>query len=309
MTRRDFLAATAAVAAAPVAAASAPMIPVIDTHQHLWDLRKFRLSWLKPGTPLHGNFTPTEYAEATAGLGVVKAVYMEVGMDADQQQAEADYLIELCEGKKTPTCAAVVAGSPVADTFPKYVGQFKGHKYIKGIRHMLHTPDAPAGFGLNPAFVKGVQLLGELGLSFDLCVRPGELPDHAKLVKQCPGTRFILDHCGNPQAKFTPAQFDDWKRGIAGVAALPNVVCKVSGFIANGWERGKWTADDIAPVINTTLDTFGPDRVMFGGDWPVVLGGATYSEWLTALRQVVKSRPEADQRKLFHDNAVKQYAV
>lgn len=312
MTRRDFLASAAVAAAAPLAAAKdPPMIPAIDTHQHLWDLTKFKLSWLKPGSgpPFEASFTPTEYAEATAGLNVVKAVYMEVDVIPEQQQAEADYLTELCAGGKTPTVAAVVSGRPASDAFEKYATQFKGSKYIKGVRQVLHVDSTPPGYCLQPAFLKGVRLLGELGLSYDMCVRAAELPNYAKLAAECPGTRFILDHCGNPSAKFTPAQFDQWKTDLALVAARPNVVCKVSGFLANGYERGKWTAEQIAPVIDHVQETFGPDRVMFGGDWPVVLAAGTYKEWLTALRQVIARRPEADQKKLLHDNAAKFYGI
>ena len=121
------------------------MLPVVDTHQHLWNLDEFKLAWFDPKTPegkiLGHNFTPKEYAEATKGLNVVKAVYMEVDVVPEQQQKEADYIIELCESGKTPTCAAVVSGRPNSDGFEKYAKQFKGHKYVKGIRQVLHVKD------------------------------------------------------------------------------------------------------------------------------------------------------------------------
>ncbi|QEL16012.1 amidohydrolase family protein [Limnoglobus roseus] len=311
MNRRDFLAAGAAVAVLPTlsSAKDAAMLPVVDTHQHLWDLTKFKLGWLKPGSVYDASFTPKEYAEATAGLNVVKAVYMEVDVVPEQQQAEADYLVELCQSGKTPTCAAVVSGRPNSDGFAKYAGQFKGSKYVKGIRQVLHVDSTPPGYCLDPKFVKGIQLLGDLGLSYDLCVRAADIPNFVKLVEQCPNTRFILDHCGNPGAKFTAAEADAWKKNTAALAAKKNVVCKVSGFLANGWEKGKWTAADLAPVVNHITETFGWDRVMFGGDWPVVLAAGRYADWLTALRQIIKDKPEADQKKLLHDNAVAFYGL
>jgi L-fuconolactonase len=157
--------------------------------------------------------------------------------------------------------------------------------------------------------VKGVQWLGELGLSFDLVVRPMELPDFAKLIKQCPGTRFILDHCGNPNAKFTPADTAKWKAGLAAVAENANVVCKVSGIAVNGFEKGKWGANELAPYVNATLDTFGPDRVRFGGDWPVLVGVGSFADWLTALKQIVSNRSAAEQDKLFRKNAATFYGL
>lgn len=311
MNRREFMVASAAMtASASLVAKERPaMLPVIDTHQHLWDLSKFKLAWLTPGSVFDANFTPKEYAEATEGLNVVKAVYMEVDVVPEQQQAEADYLVSLCESGKTPTCAAVVSGRPNSEGFAKYVKPFQGHKYIKGIRQVLHVESTPPGYCLDPKFVKGIQLLGELGLSYDLCVRAPELPDFTKLVAQCPGTRFILDHCGNPRKDFTREQLATWRNDLGALASHKNIVCKVSGFLANGWQPGKWTPEEIAPVVNHTIEAFGWDRVMFGGDWPVVLAAGTYKDWLTALRTIIKDRPEADQRKLLHDNAAKFYGI
>jgi L-fuconolactonase len=290
------------------------MTPIVDTHQHLWDLTKFKLAWFDPDTPagkiLGHSFTPKEYAEATKGLNVVKAVYMEVDVVPEQQQKEADYLIELCESKATPTCAAVLSGRPNAEGFAAYAKQFKGSKYVKGIRQVLHVKETPAGYCLDPKFVKGIQQLGELGLSFDLCVRPAELPDFAKLIDQCPSTRFILDHCGNASITHAPAERDKWKKDMTDNAKRKNLVGKVSGFIATAPTRGRWTLDDLAPVVNHTLDVFGPDRVMFGGDWPVcLLGVEKYADWATALATIVRDRPEEQQKKLFHDNAVKFYGL
>ena len=311
MNRREFIAAaaTATVAASAFSREAPAMIPVIDTHQHLWDLSKFKLGWLKKGEPLDASYTPTEYAAATDGLNVVKAVYMEVDVVEEQQQQEADFIIALCESKKTPTCAAVVSGRPNSDGFAKYATAFKGSKYVKGIRQVLHVPTTPAEYYLDAKFAKGIQLLGDLGLSYDLCLRPAELPDAAKLVDQCPGTRFILDHCGNPRFDFTPAQWDAWRSNMAALAKRKNVVSKVSGFIANGYPKGKWTANDIAPAVNGTIEAFGIDRVMFGGDWPVCTLAGSYKDWLTGLKQVIANRPAAEQKKLLHDNAEKFYGL
>src|SRR5438309_11758553 len=143
-------------------------------------------------------------------------------------------------------------------------------------------------------------------MSFDICVRPGELLDAAKLIDACPDTRFILDHCGN--ASVRAGDLSVWRADIDRLARRPNLVCKVSGIVASA-APGPWTADDLAPIINHVLDTFGPDRVMFGGDWPVCTMAATYRQWVEALRSIVANRPEVDRRKLFHDNAAAFYGV
>jgi predicted TIM-barrel fold metal-dependent hydrolase len=282
------------------------MIPIIDTHQHLWDLTLFRLPWHKDNPRLARSFVTADYLAATAGLNVVKSVYMEVDVDPEQQPAEADHVIAICQRGDTPMVAAVISGRPAQSGFAGYITRYKASPYIKGVRQVLHGADTPPGYCLDDRFVRGIRLLGSLGLSFDLCMRSAELRDAAKLIDACPETRFILDHCGN--ASVRAKDLAPWRADIEAIARRKNVVCKVSGIVASA-APGPWTADDLAPIINHVLDTLGPDRVMFGGDWPVCTLAATYREWVEALRSIVRARNEADQRKLFHDNAAAFYGL
>ena len=307
MNRREFLAASAAAATTAALAEEQPaMLPIVDTHQHLWDLTKFKLPWLKPDSPFAKSHNPEDYAKATDGLNVVKSVYMEVDVAPEQQQAEADYIIGLCKGGKTPMVAGVLSGRPNEEGFKKYASQFRDSPYVKGIRRVLHGDETPAGHCLSKEFVAGIRLLGELGLSYDLCMRSAELNDGTKLIDACPGTRFILDHCGNEDVK--KADHSQWKKDIAEMAKRKNVVGKISGIVASAKPK-EWKPDDLAPVINHTLEVFGPDRGMFGGDWPVCTMTATYKQWVEALKQIVKVRKEEEQKKLFHDNAVAFYRL
>ena len=311
MNRRDFLATSAATLATlsvSEAKDTPKMIPIIDTHQHLWDLSKVKLNWMKEGAPLAHSFTPKEYAAAIEGSNVVKSVYMEVDVIDTYQQVEADYLIDLIQSGKTPTVAAVLGGHPASEGFKKYVTQFKGSKIIKGIRQVIHEDGTPAGYCLKKEFIAGVRYLGEIGLSFDLCMRPGELSDAAKLIDECPGTRFILDHCGNGKIKGTDEERKQWKKDMSTLGEKKNLVGKVSGIIAQ-CEKGKCKPEDLAPIPNHTIEVFGWDRVMFGGDWPVCTLGATYKEWVATLKEIVKDRKEEEQKKLFHDNAAKVYGI
>lgn len=285
-------------------------MPIIDTHQHLWDTTKFRLPWHQgeETKPLQRSFVMSDYLEATKGLNVVKTVYMEVDVSPEQQVAEADYVIDLCQRGDNPMKAAVVSGRPGTPSFEPYVRKLAQSKYIKGIRQVLHGETDPPGFCLQPKFVESIQLLGELGLSFDLCLRSGEVLDAVKLVDQCPKTRFVIDHCGNMSvtSKDEAARVL-WLKGMREMAARKNTVCKVSGIIVTA--NPNWKPDDLAPNINDTINTFGDDRVMFAGDWPVCTLKATFAQWVNALKQVVKDRPVAFQKKLFHDNAAKFYGI
>jgi predicted TIM-barrel fold metal-dependent hydrolase len=311
MNRREFVvrsaaAALSALGASARAADPAEPIPLIDTHQHLWDLKKFKLPWIEKGGHLDRSFVLDDYLKAVAGLNVARTVYMEVDVEPSQQPAEVEYVLDLCRRADSPMAAAVVSGRPASDGFAKYATPFRDSAYIKGVRQVLHGDGTKAGYCLQKEFIRGVRLLGDLGKSFDICIRPGELADAAKLIDECPGTRFILDHCGNGDVR--SKDLTAWKKGMAEVAKRKEVVCKVSGIVVNA-EPGKWGPDDLAPVINHTLEVFGPDRVMFGGDWPVCTKAATFKQWVEALRAIVKERKAEEQRKLFHDNAVRFYGL
>jgi predicted TIM-barrel fold metal-dependent hydrolase len=307
VNRRGFLSPPRLAFVIPAEETTA-MLPIVDTHQHLWDLNRFHLPWVKGRPPLARSFVPDDYRLATVGVNVVKSVYMEVDLDPLQRQQEADYAIELCQSGKTAMVAAVVCGEPGSDGFADFARQFKGSKYVKGLRRVLHVPETPPGRCLSAEFVRDVRLLGEIGVSFDLCMRAAELPDADRLIAACPDTRFILDHCGNAEVHKVGAERDQWRKDMETIARRPNLVGKVSGIVASA-KPGQWGANDLAPIVNHTLDVFGPDRVMFGGDWPVCTLAATYGQWIDALKAIVHNRSEEAQRKLFHDNAVRFYGL
>lgn len=322
MNRRTFIRQTAAATMATglldsVNAAESKSPLIIDTHQHLWDLTKQKLPWLS-GVPavLNQSYRTEEYRAATEGLNI-RAVYMEVDVAPEQHVAEAELVLDLARSGKNPTIAAVIGGRVASPGFADYVKQFKGNPLVKGVRQVLHVPEAPSGYCLQENFVRSVRLLGEQGMSFALCMRPTDLTDGAKLVAQCPGTRFVLDHCGNPDLKCFRAPrageekakhtADEWKRSIEAFAKQSNVIGKISGIVASLPKGGD--ASDLAPAVNHCLDAFGPDRVVFGGDWPVCLLGAPLKRWVEFLSQIIASRPAAEQKKLWSANALNHYSL
>ena len=321
ITRRQFVASSAAILA-PTVVSPLPLIagkkkltdqsiPICDTHLHLWDLDKFKLPWLTGDAVqrINRSFVMKDYLEASGGHNVQRAVYMEVNVHPDHQVGEAKYVIDLCKRDDNPMQGAVIGGSPQSRDFKAYIERFADNSYIKGVRTVLHDPDRPIGMCLESQFVENVQLLGKLGKRFDLCMRPDELLDGAKLVDRCPDTKFVLDHCGNLSVQNTDADLRaKWEKGIRELAQRPNVMCKISGIIVTA-DRDNWTADDLAPNMNFCMDTFGEDRVMFAGDWPVCTLTAPFGDWTGALKTIVKERPIGFQKKLFHDNAVKFYEL
>ena len=293
------------------------MIPIIDTHQHLWDLSRFRLPWLDEVEPLNRSFLPADYAAAAEGCGVERTVYMEVDVAPEQIAAEVDHVGRQCADPADPMAAAVVSGRPADPGFGDWVGRLRDEPHVRGVRRILHA-DAPPGTCLQDSFVDGVRRLGDAGLSFDLCMRPGELADAVTLAERCPGTLLILDHCGNadPNIVAGAARPEEgpfghtagqWRDGISALGQRPNVVCKISGIVARVTEG--WSADLLAPTVDHCLDAFPPDRVVFGGDWPVCTLGASLEEWVRALRRIIAPRSDEDQRALLHGNAARLYRL
>ncbi len=287
---------------------------IIDTHQHLWNLSELRLPWLT-GAPdiLRRDYGPKEYADATRGLNI-QAIYMEVDVDPADHDKEAQYVIGLCREQIGATRAAVIGGEPASPDFAKYLDRHREGGYVKGVRQVLHGAKTPPGYCLQDSFVRGIQALGERGLSFDLCMRPGELMDGVQLVERCPDTRFVVDHCGNADVKAfrkgaeQPSHDpDQWRRAIEALANKPQTICKISGIIASVPED--WDTEDLAPIVNHCLDAFGPDRVVFGGDWPVCLLGAPLSRWVETLTEIIASRSAEDRGKLWSENARRFYQL
>lgn len=287
------------------------LLPIVDTHQHLVDFKRFGKEWAHP--PVEGNFGMAEYKKAIKGLNIVKAVYMEVAVPADKRHEEALYAMELCKDHN-PTVGAVISVDLYRADFREYMSQFKNSSCIKGIRAGFKSEESI----LDDRIVDNIRFLGDIDMRFDFGVPPAWFPDMAKLIRLCAGTQFQADHCGNadPVAFFDKDTLlrkpdhdrDEWITGITAIAAEKNVVCKVSGLVSrlSGYPV---TAENLAPIINHCLDIFGADKVMFASDWPWCLKGATLSSWVNLLKQVVKDRSEEDQKKLFHDNAIRHYKI
>lgn len=292
-------------------------LTVIDTHQHLWERDRLKLPWIQGNEILDKNFTTSDYLQATSEIPLTSAIYMEVGAAEADQSKEADWVLELCRDPDSPTVAGVIAGQPHSSGFGEFIGRYAEHSELKGLRHLL-IGNSPKGLCLQPEYVAGIQLLGKHQWRFDLCMRPSELSDGAKLVEQCDETQFIVDHCGNAdpiaflpkEGRHRAAEHDaeQWKRDMESLAKFPNVVCKISGIVARV-PRGNWQPSLLAPIIQHCRDVFGPDRLMFAGDWPVCLLGASLLDWFQAVVAITEDWERKDRLQLFSGNAKRFYEL
>ena len=294
------------------AAAKRSALSIIDTHQHLWNIRVDRPEWLSEERGIREEGNMADYIRAIDGLNIVKAVYMEVAIETHRLDYEAEYVIKMCEREDNPTIAAVIGGRPTEDTFKSYIIKYKDSPYVKGVRYIMYQLDLLR----QKPLIGNLRLLGDLNLTFDINVAPELLSEAIRIADDCPDTKFIVDHCGNadpvaflPTASPAPREpkhaADLWKRDMEALAKRKNVVCKISGVVDEVPEG--WTRESITAIVDFCLDTFGPDRVVFASDWPVCLRGATLKEWLDALWAVVQDRPVEELKKLFYDNAVHTY--
>ena len=318
MKRRQFLQTALTSAATPLAFgssdASPAMFEIIDTHQHLWDPARINPPWLQSAPArIAGRHHLAEYRTATEGFHVT-AIYMEIDVAESDLDREADEVIALCQDATSGVVAATLGGRPDAPDFADYLKRHAASGKVRGIRQVLHGGSTPPGHCLRPEFVRGIRSLGEQGLHFDLCMRPKELRDGVALAQRCPETRFVIDHCGNADVKaFLPGagqadhDADDWRRSMEELAGLPNTICKISGVIARLPKDMSPLA--LAPIVNHCLDTFGPTRVIFGGDWPVCLLGGTWKQWTETLAVIVHPRPETERMALWSENARKFYRL
>lgn len=292
------------------------MIEITDTHQHLWDLQRLNLPWLSNVPILNHDFLIPDYLKAVEGTGVTRSVYMEVDAHLDNKQKEIEDMTLHCQADEGIMRGMVISGNPGGSGFTEILEFNSGNPFIKGVRQVLHTPEQPPRYCLSPEFMQGIRELGKRGLLFDICIRPAELQDAVELCRQIPDTIFVLDHCGNadpyvvngqrkPDTSDTDSTYvhtrQNWQDGIFQLGRLENVYCKISGIVSRA-ETG-WSADTLAPTVNTCLDAFGEDRVLFGGDWPVCTLGTSLSEWTAALKEIVVNRPVKQQEKLFHLNS------
>lgn len=205
------------------------------------------------------------------------------------------------------TIAAIVAQVAVdrgAET-DAALAALVGHPRVRGVRHIIEKHPEP-DYCVRPAFVAGVKRVGERGWTFDLCVRPAQLPACVALVRACPGTTFVLDHAGKPDIR--GGGLDPWRAQITELARLPNVVCKLSGLVTEA-DPATWTAAMLRPYVEHLLSCFGPGRLLFGSDWPVVNLAAGYRRWLETALEFLQPLPAGERAAVLSDNARRIYRL
>jgi predicted TIM-barrel fold metal-dependent hydrolase len=276
---------------------------IIDTHQHLWDLGRFKYSWTDSAPALNRTFTIDDYRSACEGTGITASVHVEADVDEPHMLDETRYLRTLAGGS-TPIVGIVAAARPESLDFPSQLEQLTAYPEVKGIRRLLQSqPDDLSTSGI---FRRHIRMLGDHGLRFDLCVQARQLSWVSKLVDACPDVQFVLDHCGNPPLR--DGDIEKWRTDIHEISTSANVACKISGIVTQA-DHLKWHADDLRPAVEHVIDCFSWDRVMFGSDWPVCRLASSLRRWVETLKGLTAWAGETNQQKLFFENAERIYRL
>ena len=282
---------------------------MIDTHQHLLYPDRFNYDWTAEIPALHGAFTVEEYRKAAAGCGIEGTVFMEVDVAEQQAADEARFFCQLADEADSGILGVIASGRPESDRFEHQLDAI-AHPRLKGLRRILHTQ--PDERSQSRRFRDHIARLAGRSLSFDICVLQRQLPLAIDLVNACPETTFILDHCGVPDISGNEAPHGDgflfWKRQIESLAAFPLVNCKLSGILLYASESQR-TAEGLRPYVETVIEAFGWDRVVWGGDWPVCTLGGTLRQWTSLTGQILAGETEENREKLFTLNARRLYKL
>ncbi|WP_029076886.1 amidohydrolase family protein [Kaistia adipata] len=279
--------------------------PIVDTHLHLWDPKKLRYAWLDGNPVLDQAYELDRYNAATEGLGVEAMVFLQCEVDTAQYQDEADWIAQLA--KVDPRIRGMVAWAPLEKgrAVAADLERLARHDILRGIRRIIQfEPDVD--FCLRPDFIEGVRTLADFDLSFDICVDQRTMANALKFAAQVPEVPMILDHIGKPRIK--AGEMEPWASEMRELAAMPHVVCKISG-VATEADHANWTDDQLKRYVEVAIDAFGFDRVMFGGDWPVAVQAIEYRRWVEMLDGILASASDVERQKFWHDNAVRFYRL
>jgi L-fuconolactonase len=284
-----------------------PDFPIIDSHVHLYEPSAIAYGWMAEVPLLNRPHLPADYDERTAPVRIDGMVFLEVDADDPHHLKEARWVESLAHSE--PRIRAIVASMPLEKGVAAVeadIAEFSRMPLARGVRRLIQKHVAEPGWCLRPDFVAAVKLLPKYGLSFDICIYHPQMADAIELVRRCPEVSFILDHIGKPGIKDGITQ--PWRNQMRELAELPNVICKISGAITEADHRN-WTYDQVAPYVAHAIESFGFDRIAFGGDWPVLELAARYPDWVAMVDRIVEGASEAEKRKLYRDNAIRFYRI
>ncbi|GAA3808925.1 amidohydrolase family protein [Streptomyces coacervatus] len=261
--------------------------PLIDAHHHLWDLDQRPQPWLDDPAlaTIRRTFTPDDLRTTATQLIADRRLHSTVAVQCVPDVHETEDLLALAE--REPLIGAVVGWADL--TSPGIGDQLDGllagpgGAYLRSLRHLVQGETDPDWLQ-RPDAERGLAAVRDRGLCYDVLVRSHQLDQAIRLAERFPDLPQVLDHAGKPP--IADGELADWQRQLRTLAAHRQVVCKVSGLITEA-DHEKWTVDDIRPVWDVLLSAFGPDRLMFGSDWPVANLAGGWDRWAATVDELL----------------------
>jgi L-fuconolactonase len=276
---------------------------VIDAHVHFWDPDLLHYPWLRQTRALQRAFLPEQFA-ALANATVDGVIVVEANCEPSEAMAEVDFIDRLAA--QEPRVLATIAYVDLLDerSRSETLRRLAQRERVVGVRHNIQGQ--PADFCLAPAFVRGVNDVAAHGLTFDLCVTADQLDEAIELVRRCPDTLFILDHCGKPAIR--DDAFSSWAAALERLAALERVSCKLSGLLTEA-RPDQRDVDAIRPYAEHAHACFGMDRLLFGSDWPVSTVAGGEALWRDIVAEITSAWSSNDRQAFYSDNAIRLYGL
>jgi L-fuconolactonase len=263
----------------------------IDAHQHFWMYSPAEYDWIDDSMAmLRRDFLPDDFKPVLES----NDFHASVAVQARQTLEETRWLLELAE--RSPWILGVIGWADLrSPDIRSQLNVITRNPKLVGIRHIVQSePDDR--FLLQPDFLRGISVLEEFDLAYDILIYTKHLPVAAEFVERFPRQRFVLDHLAKPPIK--SGNIDSWAQGISRLAASPNVFCKLSGLVTEAdWRH--WSPEQITPFLDVAFESFGPDRLMIGSDWPVCLVAASYARAVEVIKSyLLQKKPECQDRVL-----------
>jgi L-fuconolactonase len=272
----------------------------IDSHHHFWKYGE-EYGWIDDTMKvIRRDFLPADLEKEIQAAGIDGVV----SVQARQTLEENRFLLDFA--RRHEFIRGVVGWVPLVDPDVKGVlEEFADQRKAKGIRHVLQgEPDDR--YMLRQDFNRGIALLKDFGLVYDILIFERHLPQTLQFVDRHPDQVFVLDHIAKPRIK--DGYLSPWQTNIVQLAHRPNVYCKLSGMVTEA-DFENWTEEELTPYIDTVLSAFGPKRVMFGSDWPVCLVACAYGRWVEIVKRRIAELSEAEQRRVLGETAVEAYKL
>lgn len=271
----------------------------IDTHQHFWQYDPTKHVWMREEMGvLKTDFLPSNLAPLLHDCGLSGCV----AVQANQAEAENEFLLALSQ--QYDFIKGIVGWVDLqAENVEERLAYYQQFEKIKGFRHVIHDEE-DRNFMLRTAFLRGISFLKKYGYTYDILIFPEHLPNTLKLVQTFDNQLFVIDHIANPSIK--TGDIDTWRTALKAVAAHENVYCKISGMVTKAdWQH--WQQKDFTAYLDTIVELFGIDRVMYGSDWPVCTLAASYGDMFSIVKHYFSKFSKAKQRKFFGENAHRFY--